>query len=86
VEWRSAGVERGAEAFQRFLRVAGGPSFEADDALVAEPAEGGGDGGVVDFSGAGFLSSGHVGDLDLADEGQGAFDEVDEVSSPIWAW
>jgi hypothetical protein len=48
--------------------------------LVTEPAQSGGDGGVADFAGAGFVPARHVGDLDLPAEWQGALDKLDEVT------
>src|SRR5689334_10719028 len=76
----SVGAERTAEAVQCLFRFAGGPAFEAYHALVAESAKGRGDGGIVDLAGAGFVPAWHVGDLNLPDEWQGAFDELDEVT------
>src|SRR5690242_5545308 len=72
--------EGSAEAAEGLDGVARGPGFESDDAGVAEPVQGGGDGRVVDLAGAGLAAAGDVGDLDLADEREGALDELEEVS------
>ena len=72
--------ERGAEPVERGQRVAGGKRLQADDAVVTQPVERGGDSGVVDLTGAGFAPAGDIGDLDLADQRQGPLDQLDQVS------
>src|SRR5689334_19518730 len=68
--------EGGAEAGQRLVGRAGGPALEGDHAVVAEAAEGGRHRGVVDLAGAGLLPAGDIGDLDLAEVGEGPLDQV----------
>src|SRR5205085_8525066 len=68
------------EALQGGVAVAAGPRLEADGAVIAGVDQGRGDGRVVDLTCAGFVTPGHIGDLDLADERPGSAHEIDQVS------
>ena len=68
-----------AETFEGLGGIAGGPAFEADDAGVAEAVQCGGNNWVVNFTGARLAAAGNVGDLDFADDRQGALDELDAL-------
>src|SRR5690348_14560053 len=76
---RSGERERRPEALDGGDRVVAGPALQPHGAPVAHVCQGSGDGRVVDLAGARFAASRDVGDLDLADPGQGAPAELDEV-------
>src|SRR6188472_1548218 len=54
----------GTEAVEGGQGIAGGEGFEADDPVVSQAIEGGGNGRIIDLAGAGFTAAGDVGHLD----------------------
>src|SRR5215207_3000267 len=74
--------EGGAEPGQGLLAVPRRPRLEADGAAVAQLLQRGGDGRVVDLPGPGLTAPGNVGHLDLADQGTGPAQQLDQVPLP----